>query len=136
MGKQIIDIREDELPLTHTFSESVYCREIYMPKGMIIVGHVHNTTHLNIVSKGKALVWMNGEVTEVVAPYTFESKGGVRKVLYILEDMFWSTVHVTNETNIEVLESTLVDKSKSEGIDMIKLMNKAKEDLFLIEGEK
>jgi len=120
--KQLIDIREDELPLVHTFSEGVYAREIFMPKGMIVVGHVHETTHLNMVSKGSAMVWMNGVVSKITAPFTFESKAGVRKVLYILEDMFWTTVHVTNETNITVLEDTLVDKEASNKRDIDKLI--------------
>lgn len=120
--KQLIDIRDDELPLVHTFSEGIYAREIFMPKGMIVVGHVHNTTHLNMVSKGSALVMMNGIISKITAPFTFESKAGVRKVLYILEDMYWTTVHVTNETDITVLESTLVNKDESGKIEMNNLI--------------
>lgn len=122
MGKQITDIRENELPLTHTFSDGVYAREIFMPKGMFVVGHVHNTKHLNIVSQGSAYVYMEGRVSLITAPFTFESNAGVRKALFILEDMFWTTIHVTDETNIETLEETLIDKSKSEDLTSDKLM--------------
>ena len=113
---KIIDIPESGLPLTHVFSDGVYAREIFMPKGMLIIGHVHNTTHLNIVSTGEALVYMNGEMHKVTAPYTFESKADTRKVLFILEDMFWTTIHKTEETDIDVLENTLIDKSASENL--------------------
>lgn len=117
--KQLIDIREDELPLTHTFSDGIYAREIFMPKGMIVIGHVHNTTHLNIVSTGSAYVMdSEGRVSKITAPFTFESKAGVRKILYILEDMFWTTIHNTDETDITILENTLVDKSASEDVDI------------------
>lgn len=119
-NKSIIDIREGELPLIHNFSENVYSREIFMPAGMAVVGHVHNTTHLNIVISGKAKLWMNGKVYDLVAPYTFESKAGIRKILYIIEDMKWQTIHVTDEQNIEVLENTLVDKSASENLKIDK----------------
>jgi len=112
--KQMIDIRENELPLTHTFSDGVYAREIFMPAGMLIVGHKHKTRHLNIVSKGSALVYSEGKVSRIVAPFTFESGEGARKILYIIEDMFWTTIHVTNETDIKVLEETLVDKDTSD----------------------
>ena len=108
--KQLVDIRDDELPLTHTFSDGIYAREIFMPKGMVVVGHTHNTTHLNIVSQGSALVCIDNQVFKVTAPYTFESKAGVRKVLYILEDMFWTTIHITDIRDITVLEDTLVDR--------------------------
>lgn len=118
MGNQIVNLTKGELPLTHTFSDGVYVREIFMKAGMIVVGHVHKTRHINIVSTGKALVWMNGEVKEVTAPYTFESEAGVRKVLYIIEDMFWSTVHVTNETNLDKLKDNLVDLKASENLSL------------------
>lgn len=117
MSQKIIDIREDELPLTHTFSDGVYAREIFMPKGMVVIGHVHNTKHLNIISTGKAIVYMEGKVHEITAPFTFESNAGVRKMLYILEDMFWTTIHVTDETDIDTLEEVLVDRKASEGIE-------------------
>ena len=130
--RQILDIRENELPLTHTFSDGVYAREIFMPAGMIVVGHVHNTKHLNIVQCGKAMVWMNGEVSEVSGPITFESGAGVRKVLYILEDMIWTTIHVTDETDVETLENTLVDKSQSEGLTNETLIEQMKNHLVLI----
>jgi hypothetical protein len=38
--------------------------------------------------------------------------------------MFWSTLHVTDETDIETLENTLVDKAASENLDMEKILGK------------
>lgn len=111
------------LPLTHTFSDGVYVREVFMPQGSFIVGHVHKTRHINIVSTGKALVWMNGEIHEITAPFTFESEAGVRKVLLILEDMFWSTVHVTKEKDLDIITDMIIDKSKSKDLD-IEFINK------------
>lgn len=131
--KQLVDIREDECPLTHTFSDGVYAREIFMPKGMIVVGHVHNTTHLNMVSTGSALIMdSEGRVSKITAPFTFESKAGVRKVLYILEDMFWTTIHVTNERDITVLEDTLIDKSASENINKESLISNMNKTIAMI----
>lgn len=130
---QIVDIREDSLPLTHTFSDGVYAREVFMPKGMVVVGHIHNTTHLNIVSSGKAFLYINGEISEITAPYTFESKAGCRKILFILEDMFWTTIHKTDETNIKILENTLVDRDAC--LDDIKLGLNRIEKLLELKGE-
>ncbi len=117
---QYTDILDGSLPLTHTFSEGVYAREIFMPKGMIVAGHIHTTTHLNIVSLGKAKVWMSDtkEIIEVVAPYTFESKAGVRKVLFIEEDMFWTTIHLTDLTDVEEIENAVLDKKASENLEL------------------
>ena len=129
--KQLIEIPEDGLPLTHTFSDGVYAREIFMPKGMIVIGHVHKTKHLNIVSTGKARVFYDGEMHEITAPYTFESNAGVRKALFILEDMFWTTIHVTDETNQDKLDDMLIDKNASEGLSMENILNEADKQLLI-----
>ena len=101
-------------PLKHTFSEGVYVREITMPANTYILGHEHTTTHLNIISKGSCVLadMETGEMIDIVAPYTFESKAGVQKLLYIVEECVWSTVHVTNETDITKLEEILIKPSK------------------------
>lgn len=43
----------------------------------------------------------------------FVSDAGVRKVLYIEEDMLWSTVHPTEERDLDKLENLLITKSPS-----------------------
>ena len=127
---QSIEIPEEGLPLTHTFSDGVYAREIFMPKGHIVVGHVHKTRHLNIVSTGKARVYSEGTITEIVAPYTFESGEGARKVLFIEEDMFWTTIHVTDKTDVVELFDELVDKSASDEIDFQSYIEESKKVLI------
>lgn len=128
----ITQVSEETLPLTHSFSEGVYAREIFMPKGMVVVGHEHKTTHLNIVSVGSAYVWMNGEKTFIKAPYTFESKAGVRKVLYILEDMFWTTIHKTEERDLDKLTELCVDVEKSDKETMMNLLERTNQELLLM----
>ncbi len=120
---QIVEHKEGELPITHSFSNGVYAREIFMPKGMIVVGHMHKTRHLNIVSTGSAKVWINNEFHYIKAPITFESNENTRKVLYIEEDMFWTTIHPTNETDLEQLTENLIDLKASEGLDILSICN-------------
>ena len=84
-----------------------------MPEGTFIIGHEHKTRHFNVVLTGRAAVMMDGEVREIIAPATFVSEPGVRKILYIREDMRWQTIHPTDETDVEKLEDQLVVKSAS-----------------------
>ena len=80
------------------FSDGTYVRAVLMKaSNPLIVGHKHNTRHINVVMTGKALVSQNGDVQLVQAPSVFESQAGVRKSLYILEDMIWLTVHPNPE---------------------------------------
>ena len=101
---------EEQLPVTHLFAPDVYSREIFMPSGMLVIGHQHRTSHLNIVLEGSARVLINGLVHEITAPFIFRSGEGVRKVLYILEDCRWMTIHATQSTDIAAIEDKIIDK--------------------------
>lgn len=105
------------VPLVQMFAPGVYWRMVDMPAGSLIIGHRHKTEHFNVVMTGRALVSMHnehGEVVteEIVAPCVFVSKPGVRKVLLILEDMKWGTIHPTHETDEAKLEALLIEKSE------------------------
>jgi quercetin dioxygenase-like cupin family protein len=113
---KLLDLPQVTMPLIHLFSPGVYYREIFMPKGTFVIGHQHKTEHLNIVLAGKATVLMDGQLQEITAPSTFVSKAGVRKMLYIIEDMRWVTIHPTAGLedcgqDIEKLEDALRVKS-------------------------
>jgi quercetin dioxygenase-like cupin family protein len=109
----LLQMPQVETELTHRFAPGVYMREIFMPANSIILGHQHKTCHFNIVLSGRAKVLMNGEVQEFKAGDVIVSQPGVRKILYIQEDMRWATIHPTEETDIEKLEDQLIIKSES-----------------------
>jgi len=109
----LLKLPQTDCPLTHRFAPGIYLREIFMPAGTFVIGHEHKTEHFNIVTAGRALVMMDGITQEIAAPATFVSGPGVRKVLYILEDMTWMTVHPTPETDLLKLEDELIIKSAS-----------------------
>ncbi len=100
-------------PVTNYFSPGVYLREITMPTGAVILGHRHITKHMNIISKGSCNLkdLDTGEVVVLTAPYTFESQPGVRKLLYIIDECVWTTVHVTDSIDLEEIEKQVIDKS-------------------------
>ena len=115
MSKEIETIYERELdlskecPVINNFSNGVYTRSVFMPRGAIIVGKKHKTRHLNMVMSGKARVWMDGVIRDIQAPDIIESHEGCRKILIILEDMWWTTIHVTEETDVVEIENDIID---------------------------
>ncbi len=133
--KTMLNAPQIDVPLHHAFAPNVYLRQVTMPKGAVIIGHQHKTEHFNIVLSGRASVYMEGEMHEIVAPSIFKSSAGVRKVLFIHETMVWATVHPTSETNLDKLDEELIIKSESfqqHQIDIAKakeLMNNQKETL-------
>jgi len=112
---KLLPYEQPECPVVHHFSPGVYVREITMPKDSIILGHRHKTKHLNIISKGKCKLSDidTKEVTIIEAPCTFESLPGVRKLLYIIEECVWSTVHVTDSTDFKEIEEEVIEKSST-----------------------
>jgi hypothetical protein len=111
--QKLLQLPQIDCPLVHRFAPSVYMREVTMPVGSFVIGHEHNTEHFNVVLTGKARVMIDGMVEDIVAPCVFVSKPSVRKILFIVEEMKWATVHPTEETNLEVLDSVLITKSNA-----------------------
>jgi len=108
---RLLDLPQVNCPLKHQFAPGVYFREVFMPKGTFVIGHEHQTEHFNVVLSGKASVLCDGVVMDIAAPHVFVSQPGVRKILYIKEDMRWATVHPTTETDLDILEPLLIRKS-------------------------
>ncbi len=104
-----------EYELSHSFSPQIYVREILMLKNTLLIGHEHKFEHFNVVLSGKALVLMEGKTQVIEGPCYFKSGAGVRKVLYILEDMRWMTIHPNEdeERNVDKLEERLINKSQT-----------------------
>jgi hypothetical protein len=111
LEKQLIPLKQVEVPLEHMFAPGVYARQVEMPADTFIIGHKHNTEHFNIILTGRASVMMDGVIHEIKAPAILKSGVGVRKILYIHETMRWITIHPTDETDVQKLEDMLVVKS-------------------------
>ena len=109
IGKSLNALDNVEFPMEYQFSDGVHTRQITMPKSAVVIGHKHKTEHFNMILQGRALVNMNGIVSEISAPAVFSTKAGVRKILYILEEMVWVTVHKTDKTDFEEIKKEIVE---------------------------
>lgn len=110
LGTELSQLPQAQCPVIHRFAPGVYLREIHMPADTIVIGKVHKTEHFNVLVQGACLiVHDDGSREELRAPMTFVSKAGVQKVLYILADMIWQTIHVTAETDMDKLEAEIVE---------------------------
>lgn len=118
-----------EIPVVHHFSEGIYAREITAPAGVMMTGMVHKFEHLNIMSKGEVSVLTEDGIKRFKAPCTFVSQPGTKRIGYVHEEMVWTTIHATTETDIDKLEAQLVTRSFDDvHLDVNKLLNELKED--------
>jgi len=87
----------DELPLRHHFAPGVYMREIFMPKGAFLTSKIHATEHFYFISHGAVAVVNVADGSSIIlkAPYNGRTIPGTRRVLYIIEDCVWFTIHST-----------------------------------------
>lgn len=94
-----------DCPVQHVFSPGTYCREITMAEGAVVVGRIHRHRHTNIISKGRCRVLTEFGCEELAAPCIFVSEAGTKRIVYVLEDTVWSTIHAnpTDVYDVDVL---------------------------------
>lgn len=107
----MLELPQVEIPVKHHFSEGIYAREITAPAGVMMTGMVHKHEHLNIMSKGEVSVLTEDGIKRIKAPCTFVSQPGTKRIGYVHEEMVWTTIHATNETDLKKLEAELVTRS-------------------------
>ena len=100
-----------DLPVKHHFSRGVYARELFIPKGTVLVGKIHKYSQINIVSKGDISVLTEDGVKRVKSGTTIVSTPGVKRAGYAHEDTIWTTIHGTHETDLDKLEDELIAAS-------------------------
>lgn len=104
----------DCLPLKHSFAEGMYVREIFIPKGMLLVSKIHKHSHPIFVLEGDISILTEDGVKRIKGPYSLISPVGAKRVGYAHADTRWVTVHKTNETNLERIEEEIIAKNFDE----------------------
>ncbi len=100
-----------EIPVKHHFSKGVYAREIRIPAGSLVVGKLHKFQNLNILSEGEISVLSIDGAERMKAPCTIVSSPGVKRLAYAHTDVVWTTIHGTEETNVDKIEDIFIAKS-------------------------
>lgn len=99
---------ENPFPLKHMFSDGAYAREIFIPKGSLIVGKIHRHAHFNFITYGDVSVLTEEGPRRIKGPCFMESTPGTKRLVYAHEDTVWTTIHVTAETDLEKIEEHVI----------------------------
>jgi quercetin dioxygenase-like cupin family protein len=121
-----------DFPLKHHHADGSYGREMFIAKGRVIVGKIHKHSHVNVISQGKVSVMTEDGLQILTAPLTFVSKPGTKRVVYAHEDTIWTTIHVTEETDLEKIEEQVIAKS----FDEYFALTSPEQSPLQIQGEK
>lgn len=102
-----------ECPVQHHFGPGIYIREVMMPAGALVMGHHHKGPCMNVLVQGSMLIIdPGGEPRQIDAPLTFTTGPG-RKVAFMLSDVVFQNIFATDETDVDVLEEMLIEKSET-----------------------
>lgn len=97
-------------PVEHTFTPGLYVRTIFMPAGTLVVSEIHRTEHPFIISQGRVKVLQPGTGwEELCAPHLGITQPNTQRVLVVVEDTIWSTMHVTDKTDVEEIRAEIIE---------------------------
>lgn len=116
LEKSMHAMPQAECPVRHYFASGMYAREINIPKGVTLVGAIHKTENLCVLSKGKLqLVTEDGTVV-IEAPATLTCKAGAKNAALALEDSVWTNFlpNPDNETDTDKLVEVFTYSKASE----------------------
>ncbi len=103
-----------DVEIGHYFSKGIYAREMRLDQGTMIVGKIHKFENLCILSQGEVSVLSEEGVIRIKAPATFVAPPGSKRVIYAHTDVTWTTIHGTNERDLEKIEDEVIAKSYDE----------------------
>ncbi len=105
----IVKGNSDSFPLTHSFSDGVYIREMSMLKDGIVIGKIHNKSQTWFLMKGKIKVATEDGIVVYTAPTYVNAPAGAKRVVQAIEDSVFINVYPNpdNTTNIKTLEERL-----------------------------
>lgn len=115
-----------EIKVEHRFANKgtkygVYAREITIPQGALITGHVHLREQINFLLKGDISVLMeDGQIHRMQGPCTVVSPAGTKRIAYTHEECVWTTVHATEHEDLKLIEAECIAHTEQEFLDYLR----------------
>lgn len=102
-------------PLKYKYSDGFYIFEMFIPKGMLLIGKIHKHAHPSFFMKGKMIVVTEDEgIKELEAPMNFISPKGTKRVGIALEDTIWCIVFPSDDPDVEKVRKDIFFDSYEE----------------------
>jgi hypothetical protein len=114
LEREIEKLPQVDCPVWHFFAPGLYARKMLIPAGTALTGAVHRTEHLCIVS-GDIEVTTDEGVRRISDMHAILiSLPGIKRAGYAHADTFWTTVHATDERDLDKLARELTESENSE----------------------
>ena len=109
LQREISKLPQYEPKTTHTFHAGMYCREVWRPAGVLVVGKVHKKEHFYLIVSGTVAITTDDGVQLVTGPHLLCSTPGTKRAVYAETDALCMTFHVVDAKTIEDAEAELVE---------------------------
>ena len=106
---EMVNMPQAEMTTEHLFSPGMYMRKVFRPAGTLIVGKVHKEPHFFLCAMGEIVAWTETGMRTLRAGDVIESKPGTKRVTLAVTDAIGITIHRTDETDLDEIETQLIE---------------------------
>jgi hypothetical protein len=112
----MLALPQADCPVRHYFAPGVYAREITIPEGVCLIGAVHKTDNLVVLSSGRLRLSTDDGPMDIVAPHILTCKAGAKNAAVALETSVWTNFfsNPDNETDVDRLVEILTYSKSSD----------------------
>lgn len=98
----------DPFPLEHSFADGLYIRKLTVPAKTLTVTKIHAVNHAFFLQKGTISILTEDGVKKITAPYQGITMAGTKRIIYHHDEVIFTTVHSTKETDINKIEVEVI----------------------------
>lgn len=110
LQSELMQLPQYEPETKHYFHAGMYCREVFRPKGVLVIGKVHKLEHFYVIASGIVEITDGtGETQILTGPAVVKSKPGTKRAVMALTPVTAMTFHVLPEMSLEDAEAMLVE---------------------------
>jgi len=106
---EVAKLPQYEPQTKHTFHGGMYCREVWRPAGVLVIGKVHKKEHFYVIMYGTVSITTDDGVRSITGPCILNSMPGTKRAVYAETDALCVTFHRVDSSTIEDAETELVD---------------------------
>ena len=132
---EMVKMPQVELQTEHFFSPGMYCRRVFRPAGTLIVGKVHKKPHFFLCAIGEIIAWTETGMRKLKAGDVVECQPGTIRVTYAVTDAMGVTIHKTDKTDLDEIESELIEPDDSALFDASNKLKQIVSQMKALEGE-
>jgi len=123
----------------HYFAGGMYCRRLWRPAGTVIVGKIHKAPHFFLCARGEIIAWSEKGMRKLMPGDVIESQPGTKRVTLAMTDAIGITIHKTDSTDLDAIETELVEPDETalfdSGNNLKSMLLEAGISPALLEGE-